>query len=60
MFTIDEKIILNEMVDKMITIESANLRNLKTVKFQNQNKVNKLAQKLNNLRLIKGKLASIK
>lgn len=60
MFTIDEKVILNEMVDKMITIESANLRNLKTVKFQNQNKVNKLAQKLNNLRLIKGKLASIK
>lgn len=60
MFTIDEKILLVEMVEKMITIESANLRNLASGQFKNNPKVHKLATKVNNLRLIRSKLASIK
>lgn len=60
MFTLDEKIVLVELITKMLTIEEANLRNLRTVKFQSFSKANKLTKKVMHLRSIRSKLESIK
>jgi hypothetical protein len=59
-FTLDEKIALVELLDKMIIIEEANLRNLRTIKFQVRRQAEKVDKKLRNLRSARAKLESIK
>lgn len=60
MFTIDEKIILISLVESVLLLEESNLRNLHAVQFKSNSKAQKLAKKVNNLKLIRGKLEQLK
>ena len=59
MFDLDEKIMLLELIELKIKIESANLRNQGTVKFSNNKTVFKAQKALTTLNLIKAKLESL-
>ena len=60
MFTLDERVALYEIIDKVLTIEEANLRNLNTVKFNSGRLVKETIKKVRNLRSVKLKLEGLR
>lgn len=60
MFTLDERVVLYETIDKVLTIEEANLRNLNTVKFNSGRRVKETIKKVRNLRSVKLKLEGLR
>lgn len=60
MFTLDERVVLYEIIDKVLTIEEANLRNLNTVKFNSGRRIKETIKKVRNLRSVKLKLEGLR